>query len=308
MGSMDLNIGLGIRRINFYRLLADSARSGLSPLRALEMLAADRPFPSAATLEGLRRQVQGGFTFSRAMRTYPDDFPSWQTEIVGVGETTGRLDTAFGSVADALEEQRSFILSMLPGLLYPLFLLHLAPFLLNAPVAINQGLAPYLLLVFRFLLWFYIPAGALVLACSQGFVPLRSLPLLSALSKMRFNHFLSAMLKAGVPFLKALEVAARAADVPAKGPRPASGAGVLEHLRNYDIFSPDDLSYIGSAELSGRLGETLDRLAEQARQKWQAILKSISTILPPVFYLAIALGLAYRIFNTLHGYAIPSGF
>lgn len=307
MSRVKLDFTLGRKRIHFYRSLADSAKSGLSSLRALELTATYTNFLTIETLEGLRRQVQGGFAFSRAMRTYPDDFPSWQTEIVGVGETTGRMDAAFASIAESLEEQRSFILDMLPGLLYPLFLLHVAPFMLNATIYVNEGLAPYLWSVFLFLLWFYLPAGALTYVCATGKVQLRSLPFLSALAKVRFNRFLCAMMKAGVPFLKALDVAARAAGVPAKGPPPPEGASVVEHLRNYGIFSPEDLSHIANAELSGRISEALDRLSQEARKTWQAALKSIATMLPPLLYLIIALGLAYRIVGALRGYTNTSG-
>lgn len=303
-----MDFTLGLKRIHFYRSLADSARSGLTPLHALEQLSAYSTLLAPATLDGLRRQVQGGFTFSRAMRTYPDAFPAWEAEIVGVGETTGRMDTAFGSIAASLEEQRSFILSMLPGLAYPLFLLHIAPFLLNGAVYMERGTGPYLWSVFTFLLWFYIPAGAIAFMLAKGLVKLRSLPFLSALSKARFSQFLCAMLKGGVPLLKALDTAAGAAGVTPKGPQPPEGAGVAERLKVYAVYSPQELSHIADAEFSGRIGDALERLSEEARQSWQAALKSIAAILPPVFYLIIALSLAYRIFGGLRGYAGISGF
>lgn len=303
-----MDLTLGRKRIHFYRSLADSARSGLTSLRALEQIAAYNTLLAPATLDGLRRQVQGGFTFSRAMRTYPDAFPSWEAEIVGVGETTGRMDAAFGSIAGSLEEQRSFILGMLPGLAYPLFLLHAAAFLLNGTVYMDRGLGPFLWSVFAFLLWFYIPAGALVYMHAKGLVKLRSLPFLSALSKARFSQFLCAMLKAGVPLLKALDAASRAAGVPPKGTQPSEGAGITERLKIYAVYSPEELSHITNAEVTGRIGEALERLSEEARQSWQAALKSIAAILPPVFYIIIALGLAYRIVSALRGYTNISGF
>ena len=50
------------------------------------------------------------------MRTLPEVFPVWQSEIVRAGEESGRLDAAFRSIAETLEERRSFVLSLLPGL------------------------------------------------------------------------------------------------------------------------------------------------------------------------------------------------
>jgi len=173
----------------------------------------------------------------------------------------------------------------------------------------NQGVQPYLMAVLGFLLWFYVPAAALAFVCSSGLVRLRSLPLLSALSRVRFSNFLCAMLKAGVPFMKALEIAADASDIPPKGPPPPQGASMAEHLRNYAVFSPDDLSHIETAELSGTMGEALDRLSEHSRQTWRATLKSITAMLPTFFYLAIALGIGYRIVSSLRAYvATPLPF
>jgi len=56
------------------------------------------------------------------------------------------------------------------------------------------------------------------------------------------------------------------------------------------------------AELSGSVDEHLDRLAAQAREKWQALLKSVTVMLAPIIYLAVAMAIAIRIISFWQGY------
>jgi len=290
---MDLTLGAG--RIRFFRSLADSAQSGLSPLRALEIMAAGQTGLPAAALEDLARRVKAGGQFSEALQAHPEEFPAWQAEIVAVGESTGRLDVALLRVAEALEERRAFVMNLLPGLAYPLVVLHFAPFALNSSKIITEGAASYLASVALFLLWVYVPAGLLAWAWRKGWLPLKALPFASSVSKMRFCYFLAAMLKAGVNFSRALELSARAAGLEPKAGPPEPGASVLEHLRRYQVFSAEELARIEVAELSGKVDEGLSRLAEQARENWQATLRSLAALLPPLLYILIAAVLGYRI-------------
>jgi len=192
-----------------------------------------------STLTSLAGSLRRAFFF-QALGEHPLDFPAWQVEIITVGEQPAASIRGFGRSREALEERRSFIFSLIPGLSYPIFLLHLAPFLLFAGkiVTENQGLPAYFSAVLKFFIPFYIPLILLACAWKSGVLSVAQRPGLSSLPKVQFSYFLSTMIKAAVPFNRALELSARAAGLEPVGGPARPGDSVLEHLRRYDIFRP----------------------------------------------------------------------
>jgi type II secretory pathway component PulF len=286
---------LGSGLIPLYRSLADSAKSGLPLAKALQILADGRPSIPAETLRDLLRQLELGYPLSRAMKAHPAQFPRWQAEMVAVGEATGRLDTAFLGIAEMLEERRAFALNFLSGMAYPLFIVHIAPFLLNTNLLMTGGFRGYLFAAVRWLLGFYVPVGLAAVLVKKGVVSRRDIPLGPLLSKIEFCAFLSAMLKAAVPHRTALELSASAAGIAAPQNPARNGETMLQCLKPYGVFTPDELARLEVAELSGTLDEDLHRLAVQSREKWQAAIKTVATMLPVFLYLLIATIVGYRI-------------
>lgn len=308
-------IGSGVL-ILLYRSLASSIAAGLSPLRALEILAGSGPgLLSGLTSSGRMRSVaaemlsamRSGGTLSEAMRRHPEFFAPWQVEMVLVGEATGRLDRSFHELADTLEEGRRFILSLVPGLLYPALLLHFAPVAFCAPTLFHRGTQAFAVEVFTFLAKFYIPVLLAwlvwVYALKDSAVG-RHLPVLNSWRKANFCFYLSSLVKAGVSFPRALELAGAAAGFGEAGVSQASGSlglGVAERLRSMNLFTQDEMAQLEVSELSGKVDEGLAQIASMSRTRWQAALKSLTAILPAMTYLAIAGVVAYRIISFWSG-------
>lgn len=292
------------RQPRLFWSLADSLQSGLNAIQALEALAAGGPAWFSAALRRLRDELKRGTSLSEAMRREPRLFESWQCEIISVGELTGRLDEACRSIAEILEESRSFLISLLSGLAYPVVLLHLAPVILLAPKAFTEGVACYARAVLAALAALYLPAGAAVLAYfgwlkDKGLAP--RLPILGSLAKMRFCRYLSVMLKAGISLPKAMSMAAAASGWPQPG-TGTQGEALVSRLRRLGFFSPEELAQLDVAELSGRVDAELSRIGERSRLRWQAALKAAGVLIPLGAGLLIMALAAYRIIAFYLGY------
>lgn len=291
-----MDLGLGAGQIHLYRSLANAAHSGVPLGRTLGVLTKASSGVSPETLRRVAAAVDTGAPLSTAMRAQPDAFPLWQVEFVAIGEATGRLDSAFLAVAKLLEDRRTFAMGLGSAAAYPVFIVHVAPFLLFGPKVVAEGLGAYLLSVAGFLACFWLPAGGLAWAASEGLLPRRRIPVAGPLLlKMHFCSFLAAMLKAAVPVRRALEVSASAAGVSAPAAPAQPGETLLDSIRRYGVFSDEELARIEVAELSGKVDEDLQLMSAELAEKLQATLKTAAAVLPAVFYLAVALFIGYRI-------------
>ena len=303
------------RRIRFYRSMANSCKSGLSPLRALDILAGDAFMAPIA--RAIHERVRAGGAFSEGMRLRPDFFPPWQVEIVAVGESTGRLDASFRSVADVIEERRGFLLSLAPGLLYPLGLLHFAPLCLYGgklgPFLVGAGswrdLVSFAVSASRFLLAFYLPAAALYVGGGRLIerhpAPAR-LPLVGSFYKAQFCFYLSALVRAGASIHRGIAAAAQASGLGPSALRAAAaasdGMSATDMLRLLDVFSTEELGQIETGETAGALDAELQNIAEQSKLAWQSALKMLSAAVPPMIYIMVAAAVGYQIISFWRGY------
>jgi len=285
---------LGSRSIEFFRSMSNAAGSGVPLTRAVTILGKGRPPMARNELDSIRERLEAGEPISSAMAALPSQFPGWQTEIVRIGEATGRLDASFKTVAELLEERRAFALDLLSGLSYPLFLIHAAPLLIYGSLIAAGNTIGFALGVGRFLLGFYVPAIGFYLMWKQGWLPFRRLPLVSAMNRAQFCFYLSSLIHAAVPVRKALELSAEAAGIRIDASE-TSGETVTARLGRLSIFSEEELARIEVAEESGKLDDDLARLAAQAREKWKATLKAAAAVLPPLVYLVVGIVIALRV-------------
>jgi len=293
---------LFLRRIRLYRALVNACQSGYPAARALRTFAARE---GDARLAAMAADIESGRSFSDSMRKLPDFFPSWQAEIVAVGETSGRLDKSFGLIAESLEAVRGFWLKLLPKLAYPLLIIHFAPFAFHVNLVFSSGWTAYLLKAAWTLLPFY--AAAAAIWWLAGWVKSRPallvhVPLAGGFIRGRFAHYLALLVAAGVSFSKALALASRAAGLPDDHPglqaalgRCAAGGSVLESLRDLGLFRPEELDAIEVGESTGKLDRELDHLASAVKQRNEATLATILYLAPALAILIVGLLLARQL-------------
>ncbi|MFA6029468.1 MAG: type II secretion system F family protein [Elusimicrobiota bacterium] len=298
----------GAGRIRLFQALAEGARSGLGADAALRALG-----PSSGEGADLLARVERGSSFGEALRAA--GFPSWQAEVAAAAEAAGRLDEAFAGLAAELERRRAFWLALLPKLLYPLILLHVAPALMIIPSCVAGG-TPLLPRLLRFLLPLWLGGAALawVLAGVPGSV-LARLPLISSFIKTRFFSTLALLVRTGLPFPKAVGLSAASAGLPASdaGLRraldaAAAGSSFADALAALGLLSRAETDALRTSELAGRCDEQLSLLARLSAQRNAALLDAVVAALPPLAYLAVALWVASRIIDSYSTLLKPGGF
>ena len=74
-------------------------------------------------MEAVRDSVKAGGTITAPMRNVPDAFPVMVTQMVGVGEETGAIETMLSKIADFYEDQVAAAVKALTSILEPIMII-----------------------------------------------------------------------------------------------------------------------------------------------------------------------------------------
>jgi type IV pilus assembly protein PilC len=74
-------------------------------------------------MEEMRESVMGGGTITAPMRKVPAAFPAMVTQMVGVGEETGAIETMLSKIADFYEDQVAAAVKALTSILEPIMII-----------------------------------------------------------------------------------------------------------------------------------------------------------------------------------------
>jgi type IV pilus assembly protein PilC len=74
-------------------------------------------------MEDVRDSVKNGGTLTQPMTQVPEAFPVMVTQMIGVGEETGALETMLAKVADFYEEQVEAAVKALTSILEPIMII-----------------------------------------------------------------------------------------------------------------------------------------------------------------------------------------
>lgn len=262
---------LSWKPIGFYRSLMQAAGGGVPLLQAVDLTAAEGLVEPGVALE-LKARLRRGESLSKAMSLHPDAFPTWQIEILRMGEATGRMDLAFAIVSDILETRRSYWLGLLARLAAPMLILHLSPIILSAPLWASAGFDVYGRAVLSALVRLDLPLLALALSWPW----LKNSPLLGRFrrfdSRHRFFISLSSLIRAGIGLDEAIAISCSVSG----HPRPddsGSKESFVDRVARIGVLSGEELGLLRVAEFSGTLDTALGHLAERARQDWMSALK-----------------------------------
>jgi len=273
-------------------------------------------------LVAVRRAIDGGETFSQAIRHHPEMFPPLMANMVQVGEASGRLDTVLGRYAVLVEKDLALRRTVQGALTYPAILLVAALLLILFVVGfvVPQFAAVFARAGIRLplptrILWsigMMLRRGwwALGLAVVSGVLGCRvalrrpavrlqvdrtlfSLPIVGpALQQAivaRFARTLATLVGAGLPILNALDTAGGVVDnqVVAQEIRRVRtaverGERLAATLAVGRVFAPDAVQMIRVGEESGRLETMLDKVADFYELRVNFRLKQMTTLLEPM--------------------------
>lgn len=308
---------------DFYQQLASLLRAGLPILRALSTLR--RQCNSGSIRRRLPLMVQHieqGGNVASAFALFPNIFDRVDIAMIRAGEYGGNLDRVLDSLSEAHKQRSRLVKKFITGILYPVFVLHFAIFVLPFVETIQNSEKTYLglllprlgilygalfvLLVVPRLLRQFQPT-AFAVDTLKSLVPVYA-GVTEKLAVARFARALDGLYTSGMTLLEALPVAADACGneplrrrarrlVPfIHGGETLSGA--LEQVGGFPL---PFVNMIATGEEGGQLSEMLTNTARYYEETAETALSRAAAVLPVVFYLAVAGWVGFQIVKTLGG-------
>jgi MSHA biogenesis protein MshG len=309
--------------IMFSRQMYALARSGIPLIRAISGLAdATRSPVLARVLRDITRSLTQGTTMSNAFRGHPEVFGELFVSMIRMGETTGRLDSAFKQLIDHLELEKDTRKKIVAATRYPIIVtvfILIALFIINifvvpqfASIFSKLGAdlpGPTLLLIassnFMIAYWWAILgvlAGSIIALVRWKKTPsghltwdrwVLKVPILGGIFERvalgRFARPFAMMLEAGVPLLQALAVTARTVGnehigkgIDGMQNGIERGESLLATASSSGMFNPLILQMIAVGEETGNVSDLLVDIADFYDQEVEYDLKRMAESIEPL--------------------------
>lgn len=307
----------------FFRQLSTMIAAGLPVLRALTVLEEQTEQKTLREVAGsVRSAIERGSSLSNAMNGHPEVFNRLIVSMVRAGETAGVLESVLERLATTLERQHRLRARVKSAMTYPvavgiMVVLILAGMLLFV-IPMFEGMykelggelpAPTQFLIdlsnsFRSL-WFVWLFGF-----GGGFFALKQwkktdagrakwdqfklkVPIFGSLARKgsiaRVSRTFSALTKAGVPILEALEIVGDSAGnetVKAAFAQAQSdvsrGTGIASPLSQHSVIPPMMAQMIAVGEETGALDEMLDKIADFYEHEVEATVDQLTSLIEPL--------------------------
>src|SRR6188768_4313784 len=106
--SFQIGTGVDVKDlVTFTRLFATMIDAGLPLVQCLDILAQQQPKPAFANiLKDVKNSVEGGSTFSDALRRHPRIFDELFVNLIQAGEAGGILDSILGRLSIYMEKRQ----------------------------------------------------------------------------------------------------------------------------------------------------------------------------------------------------------
>ncbi len=290
-------------------------------------------------LIALREQVAAGATLSDAMRDESEVFDDLAVNLVEVGEQSGNLDVVLDRLAEFKERSQQLKGRIGGALIYPCIVLTMAvlitlllmtfvvpnilepltqagrplPWITTVVKAVSDGLIQgwWLLLI---VILAVVGSVAAILHTKRGRYTWHrwqlNLPLVGTLIRkqamVRIAMIISTMMRSGLVFLKAIEVAKRSSRnlVIQKALEDCKnavhgGSDIAEALDESGVFPPTVVQVFALGQQSGRLEDMLDRLSEGYDKQVTTAAQRLTAVLEPVMILILAVLVGLIAFATV---------
>lgn len=322
-------------KITFARNISSMLEAGLALSRALEVIARQtKKVKTREIIEKINEKIKSGSSFSGALESYPKIFNSLFVSMTKAGEESGNLADAFKNIAGQLEKNYLLAKKVKGAMVYPgviigamsivgfFMLTYIVPTLsktflelgvelpksTRAIIAFSDFLQTQTLafmgvsvvLIASIILFFKSTIGKKGLDIALVKAPLFG-ELTKHINSARTARTLSSLLKAGVPYLQAVQIT--------KG--VVSNhlyVGVLEQAEKKvetgekisQVFTENERYYpsfvgemIAVGEETGDLSEMLLKIAEFYENEVEQKTKNMSTIVEPLLMLLVGIGVGF---------------
>ncbi|MBU2863490.1 type II secretion system F family protein [Reinekea forsetii] len=309
--------------IMFSRQMYALTRSGIPLIRAINGLAdASRSEVLGDILRDISRTLTQGSTLSNAFRAHPDIFGDLFVSMIAMGESTGRLDTAFSQLISHLELEKDTRKKIKSATRYPMIV---TIAMIIGLVIINVMVVPAFSSIFE-KLGADLPLPTIILISTSNFminywwlivfVSIASviafirwkrtpegllkwdelvlkIPILGGVFERialgRFARPLAMMLSSGVPLLQALKVSSRTVGNEYIGQGIEGmlngierGESLLSTASSSGLFNSLILQMIAVGEETGNVSDLLTDIADFYDQEVEYDLKRLAESLEPI--------------------------
>ena len=315
------------RSVGFTRDLATLLAVGVPLADAVGTLAEQSAGPFRSVLLQLQDRVASGASLATALAEQPAAFDDLDAALADVGEAAGNLDVVLDRLAE-FKEARSAVRNRVgTALIYPgivfvvavgvsvLLMTFVVPKLLAPLVESGQPIPPITRAVKAasdalVQYWWAGLLGIATIATAAGYALgtprgraawdrfVLRVPLLGDAARKqaiaRLALVLAVLLRSGIVFVRAVEIAARTTsndvlrDALAKlAVAVTSGSDVADAVRSSGAFPPMVVQMFAVGQQSGRLEDMLDRLAADYDRQVRTLTSRLTAVLEPALILLL---------------------
>lgn len=328
--ALDMNIQLpgmgGVAQkdvLIFTRQFATMIDAGLPLVQCLEILGSQTDNPTLKkVIFAIKGKVEGGSTFSDALKDHPKIFDELFVQLCAAGEVGGILDTILNRLAIYKEKAEKLKRKVKGAMVYPgivlivafgvtaLLLLKVTPVFakmfadfgsaLPGPTQVVVDLSNWLqawilhlvagvtAAIVGFIAFYRNPKGRELWDAFVLKTPLFG-PLVRKFAVARFTRTLGTMISSGVPILDALDVTAKTAGnrTIEKGiyyvrTKISEGKNIAGPLLETKVFPPMVVQMIGVGEATGAMDQMLSKIADFYDDEVDAAVGSLTAMIEPV--------------------------
>jgi type IV pilus assembly protein PilC len=310
------------------RQLATMVGAGVSMLRALSVLADQTENQALAKIvREMAVEVENGTSLSDALGKHGDVFPPIMHALIRAGETSGFLDQALVSVADAMEADLKLRRTIKSAMTYPVMVLVIA---LVAVVAMLLFIVPVFQNIFESMgaelpamTQMLVSASAVLkvigppLAVAIGVfawwwsrhkndenvratvdplklkIPLLG-PLMTKAAVARFTRNFSTMVRSGVPIVQALDVVGATSgnlvveqSVERLRDKVQQGVALTDAVAEEEIFPAIVQQMIAVGEDSGSLDDMLEKVAIFYDEEVTTATEQLTSVMEPLLIVVV---------------------
>lgn len=308
------------QRAELFHQLAQLTSAGVGVIPAVEQIKRSPPARSyREPLQRLLSELTRGATVADSLHRL-GWLPAFDLALIEAGERSGRLDACFHLLADYYNERARLIRQMITDLMYPVFVFHLAIFVVTLLEFLWSG--PWYLILLGGLIPVYAITAFLIYAGqdrrneawrTKVEVISRLIPVLGTarhyLALARLAAALEALISAGVNIFEAWELAAAASGSPALQhavaawrPKVTAGQTPSDAVRACRLFPEMFANLYASGEVSGKLDESLRHLNRLYNEEGSRKLHLVATWVPRLIYFMVAVLVAYIVIRFWTGY------
>jgi type IV pilus assembly protein PilC len=325
---LDMNLSLpgsisGKDILIFTRQFATMIDAGLPLVQCLDILGSQTENPAFRNvIFAIKTRVEGGSTFSDALKEHPKVFDELYVQLCAAGEVGGILDTILNRLAIYREKAEKLGRKVKGALTYPVavvfigilvtavLLIKVTPVFeamfkdfgsaLPGPtqvvVDLSNWLQSYLIhlivgiaaVVFACMAFYRNPKGREIFDKGILYAPLFG-DLLRKIAVARFTRTLGTMISSGVPILDALDVTAKTAGnrTIEKGiqyvrTKISEGKNIAGPLAETKVFPSMVVQMIGVGEATGAMDAMLAKIADFYDDEVDAGVASLTSLIEPV--------------------------